>query len=106
MSVLKVNEVSKAFENEKIIENISLELHEGEIVSLLGVSGGGKTTLFNIIAGLSVPDKGEVILDGENITGKAVVLFLGEESDSFDIRQAFETELAAEACHSASVFLH
>ena len=70
MSVLKVNEVSKAFENEKIIENISLELHEGEIVSLLGVSGGGKTTLFNIIAGLSVPDKGEVILDGENITGK------------------------------------
>ena len=51
MSVLKVNEVSKAFENEKIIENISLELHEGEIVSLLGVSGGGKTTLFNIIAG-------------------------------------------------------
>ena len=70
MSVLKVNEVSKAFENEKIIENISLELHEGEIVSLLGVSGGGKTTLFNIIAGLSVPDKGEVFLDGENITGK------------------------------------
>ena len=48
MSVLKVNEVSKAFENEKIIENISLELHEGELVSLLGVSGGGKTTLFNI----------------------------------------------------------
>lgn len=70
MSVLKVNEVSKAFENEKIIENISLELHEGELVSLLGVSGGGKTTLFNIIAGLSVPDKGEVFLDGENITGK------------------------------------
>ena len=70
MSVLKVNEVSKTFENEEIIENISLELHEGEIVSLLGVSGGGKTTLFNIIAGLSVPDKGEVYLDGENITGK------------------------------------
>ena len=70
MSVLKVNEVSKSFENEEIIENISLELHEGEIVSLLGVSGGGKTTLFNIIAGLSVPDKGEVYLDGENITGK------------------------------------
>ena len=70
MSILKVNEVSKSFENEEIIENISLELHEGEIVSLLGVSGGGKTTLFNIIAGLSVPDKGEVYLEGENITGK------------------------------------
>ena len=56
MSILKVDKVSKSFENEEIIENISLELHEGEIVSLLGVSGGGKTTLFNIISGLSMPD--------------------------------------------------
>ena len=70
MSVLKVSNVSKSFEQEKIIENISLELHEGEIVSLLGVSGGGKTTLFNIIAGLSTPDTGNVILDGADITGK------------------------------------
>jgi len=70
MPVLQVNQVSKSFENEKIIENISLELHEGEIVSLLGVSGGGKTTLFNIIAGLSTPDSGTVTLDGVDITGK------------------------------------
>ncbi|MBQ7795822.1 MAG: ABC transporter ATP-binding protein [Lachnospiraceae bacterium] len=70
MSVLQVNNVSKSFEQEKIIENISLELNEGEIVSLLGVSGGGKTTLFNIIAGLSEPDEGSVILEGENVTGK------------------------------------
>ncbi len=70
MAVLQVKGVSKAFEQEKIIHNISLELKEGEIVSLLGVSGGGKTTLFNIIAGLSVPDEGEVWLAGENITGK------------------------------------
>ena len=70
MSVLKVNNISKSFDDEKIIDNISLELHEGEIVSLLGVSGGGKTTLFNVIAGLSQPDSGEVILDGENIIGR------------------------------------
>ena len=70
MSVLKVKNISKSFDDEKIIDNISLELHEGEIVSLLGVSGGGKTTLFNIIAGLSQPDSGEVMLDGENIIGK------------------------------------
>ncbi|MBE5971153.1 MAG: ABC transporter ATP-binding protein [Lachnoclostridium sp.] len=70
MTVLQVNNVSKSFEQEKIIQNISLELHEGEIVSLLGVSGGGKTTLFNIIAGLSTPDEGTVILEGEDITGK------------------------------------
>ena len=70
MSVLKVKDISKSFDTEQIISNISLELKEGEIVSLLGVSGGGKTTLFNIIAGLSMPDSGEVLLDGEDITGR------------------------------------
>ena len=70
MSVLEVRGVTKSFENEEIIREISLELHEGEIVSLLGVSGGGKTTLFNIIAGLSVPEAGDVYLAGEKITGK------------------------------------
>ena len=70
MTVLQVCNVSKSFENEKIIENISLELHEGEIVSLLGVSGGGKTTLFNIIAGLSTPDTGSVFLENTDVTGK------------------------------------
>ena len=70
MAVLSVKEVSKSFDGEQIINKISMELHEGEIVSLLGVSGGGKTTLFNIIAGLSVPDEGSVWMDGEEITGK------------------------------------
>ncbi len=70
MAVLQVNGVSKSFEDGQVIEDISIKLQEGEIVSLLGVSGGGKTTLFNIIAGLSMPDKGNVILNGEEITGK------------------------------------
>lgn len=70
MEVLKVENVSKSFDGEEIIHGISLELKKGEIVSLLGVSGGGKTTLFNIIAGLSFPDKGSVFLNGEEITGK------------------------------------
>lgn len=70
MAVLQVEDVSKSFDTEQIIRNISLELQEGEIVSLLGVSGGGKTTLFNIIAGLSVPDTGNVFLEGEDITEK------------------------------------
>lgn len=70
MAVLKVDNVSKSFDGEKIIQNIFLKLQEGEIVSLLGVSGGGKTTLFNIISGLSHPDEGAVYLNEENITGK------------------------------------
>lgn len=69
MSLLIVENVSKAFDQNKIIDNINIELHKGEIVSLLGTSGGGKTTLFNIIAGLESADEGRVILDGEDITG-------------------------------------
>ena len=70
MSQLIVKNVSKAFDQNKIIDNIDIELHEGEIVSLLGTSGGGKTTLFNIIAGISKPDTGSVYLDEEDITGR------------------------------------
>lgn len=70
MAELKVQQVTKSFDGTKIIENISIELHHQELVSLLGISGGGKTTLFNVIAGLSQPDSGTVYLNGENITGK------------------------------------
>lgn len=70
MAVLEVKDISKSFDGEEIIRNISIQLHKGEIVSLLGVSGGGKTTLFNIIAGLNLPDAGSVWLEGEEITGK------------------------------------
>jgi len=70
MAILEVRNVSKSFDEEAILRNITLELHEGEIVSLLGVSGGGKTTLFNIIAGLSKPDEGTVTLEGEEISLK------------------------------------
>ena len=69
MALLQVENVSKSFEQEIIIQDIHIHLNQGEIVSLLGVSGGGKTTLFNVIAGLKRPDSGKVILDGEDITG-------------------------------------
>lgn len=70
MAELQVINITKSFEHEKIIENVSLSLHKNEIVSLLGVSGGGKTTLFNVIAGLSKPDSGSVLLDDKEITGQ------------------------------------
>ena len=70
MSILHVDKVTKSFDGETVIENISIKLNKGEIVSLLGVSGGGKTTLFNLIAGIKLPDEGKIYLDGEDITGK------------------------------------
>lgn len=67
---LETRSISKSFDGVKIIEDISIHLDEGELVCLLGVSGGGKTTLFNIIAGLSRPDAGQVLIDGADTTGE------------------------------------
>ncbi|MBS7006805.1 ABC transporter ATP-binding protein [Anaerostipes sp.] len=70
MSDLTVNDVTLAYEKTNIIENINIELHDNELVCLLGASGGGKTTLFNVISGLKRPDQGKVILNGQDITGE------------------------------------
>lgn len=69
MEQLRVEGVCKSFDGELILEDISIALDRGELVSLLGISGGGKTTLFNIIAGLMRPDTGRVILNGTDMTG-------------------------------------
>lgn len=68
MEKLEVTGVTASYDGEKIIEDISLTLKEGELVCLLGASGGGKSTLFNVISGLLTPDCGRVFLDGQEIT--------------------------------------
>lgn len=70
MSDLIVTDVTLSYEQQNVIEDISIELHDNELVCLLGASGGGKTTLFNVISGLYTPDKGNVLLNGEDITGQ------------------------------------
>lgn len=70
MSELIVKDVTFSYDQENIIEDINIELHENELVCLLGSSGGGKTTLFNVISGLKTPQQGKVFLDGEDITGQ------------------------------------
>ena len=70
MKKLEVKHVSKSFDGKPVLQDISVELSQGELVCLLGVSGGGKTTLFNVISGLLQPDRGQVLLDGKDITGK------------------------------------
>ena len=70
MEKLEVKHISKTFEDGPVLDDISITLMRGELVCLLGVSGGGKSTLFNIISGLLAPDCGQVFLDGEDITGK------------------------------------
>ena len=68
--MLEVKNVSVSFGDNHVLEDVNLTLGKGELVSVLGVSGGGKTTLFNVISGLLTPRQGSVLLDGEDITGR------------------------------------
>ncbi len=70
MDKLVIEGVSKAFDGRAVLKDINLTVRPGELVCLLGVSGGGKTTLFNIIAGLLKPDTGRVLIDGQDVTGR------------------------------------
>lgn len=56
----------------RILNGVNLTVPDGKLVVITGPNGGGKTTLAKIIAGLELPDEGEIFLDGENITGRDV----------------------------------
>ena len=70
MELLKAEHITKQYSGRTIIEDINIQLEEGELVSLLGVSGAGKTTLFHVLSGLVAPEEGRVLLSGEDITAK------------------------------------
>jgi len=65
---LKIQNLVKAFRSRKVVNKISLEIKQGEIVGLLGPNGAGKTTTFYMVVGLTRPDEGQVILNNEDVT--------------------------------------
>jgi len=67
--IFKCVGITKNYENEAVVQNISLDLPERGFISLLGPSGVGKTTLFNVLAGVEKPDAGRVFLNSEDVTG-------------------------------------
>lgn len=68
MDYIRLENISKSYNNIKIIEDINLSIKKGQIVSFLGKSGVGKTTLFNILAGFEQVDKGKIFLKNKDIT--------------------------------------
>jgi iron(III) transport system ATP-binding protein len=66
--VLELDDISKSYGAERVIEDLSLSVHEGEILTLLGPSGCGKTTTLRLIAGLERPNGGEVALNGAPVS--------------------------------------
>lgn len=68
--ILEIKNIHKSFGDKQVLKDVSLSLNEGEIVGLLGASGSGKSTIFNIISGTLSPDSGSVLLKGEDITDR------------------------------------
>ncbi|MBQ2943280.1 MAG: ABC transporter ATP-binding protein [Ruminococcus sp.] len=83
MSILECKNLTKAYKRGKnVLDNMNLEIPEGKIIGLLGPNGCGKSTLIKLIAGLLVPNKGEILVDGKRVgeNTKAVVSYLPERT--------------------------
>lgn len=74
MSILSAQRISKSYNGRSVISDVSLYLNRGEVVGLLGPNGAGKTTTFYIIVGLTAPDEGQILMNGEDIAGLPMYL--------------------------------
>ncbi len=89
--ILRVRDVGKRFGGVRAVDGCGFDVRRGSITGLIGPNGAGKTTLFNIIAGFLRPDTGEILLDGENVTGLAPhQLFRRGLVRTFQIPQEFQ----------------
>ena len=66
--MLELKNIKKSFGGKTILNDISLDVQDGEIISILGPSGSGKTTLLNLILGITEVDGGKIIYNGEDMT--------------------------------------
>jgi branched-chain amino acid transport system ATP-binding protein len=84
-TVLQVEGVAKHFGGIRAVEDVSFEVHEGEILGIIGPNGCGKSTLFNCILGQLTPNSGRVRLDGQDVTG-----FSPEEMSKRGVSRTFQ----------------
>ena len=71
MPLLELRQVSKAFGGLQVVDRLSLNVAEGEIVSVIGPNGAGKTTVFNLVTGIFHPDSGEIVFEDRRVSGLA-----------------------------------
>lgn len=92
--LLHVHALHKSFSDEPVLRGVSLQLAQHEMLSVLGRSGSGKTTLLKILAGLEQADRGEITLDGQDLSQwspqQRNIVYLYQESLLFPHLDAFE----------------
>lgn len=82
MNLLELKNISKSFDNKKIIDNVSFDIKPGKIVGLLGKNGSGKTTIIKMINDLLTIDSGEILIEGKTISEKtkSIISYLPERT--------------------------
>ena len=70
--LLEINELVKSYDGKRVVAGVCMRVKRGEVVGLLGPNGAGKTTTFYMIVGILRPDSGDIIFDGNDITGLAM----------------------------------
>ena len=73
MSFLEVTNIGISFGGLRAVDDFCLNIEKGELYGLIGPNGAGKTTVFNLLTGVYKPDRGTIVLDGENLTGKSPI---------------------------------
>lgn len=69
---VELKNVTKRFGNNTVIDDLSLSIPQGSMVTLLGPSGCGKTTVLRLVAGLEKPTEGRMFIDGEDVTDRSI----------------------------------
>ena len=70
---LNIHNVSLSIKGRLIVDDVSITVNPGEVVGLMGPNGAGKTTTFNLAVGNIKPDKGEILMNGKNITNLPLI---------------------------------
>src|SRR5215831_16168100 len=90
MLKLQALDLNKSYKGRKVVDDLGLEIGQGEVVGLLGPNGAGKTTTFYILVGLATPDSGRVLLNGDDITdlpmylrARSGISYLPQEPSAF-----------------------
>ena len=111
MAGLKIRNLVKSYRSRKVVNRVTLEIKQGEIIGLLGPNGAGKTTTFYMVVGLTRPDDGQVFLNDEDITNfpmhkraKKGVSYLPQEPSVFRKLTVEENLLAVLESQKLSIF--
>lgn len=109
MSLLQVQDIAKSYKKRQVVGGVSFDVTSGQVVGLLGPNGAGKTTSFYMVVGLVQPDRGKILLDGDEITkdpmyrrARVGLSYLAQEPSIFRKLSVEENVIVALEAHGYS----